>query len=154
MNETRRIITGFTRVYPILGDPIRQLRAPDYFNRAFSEIGVDAVAVPVQIPHGGLGDMLAAVRQGGNLIGCGLTVPHKECADLMDTLGAQARLVGAVNTVRRNPDGTLFGEMIDGSGFVASLREAGYEPGGRRALIVGAGGTARAIAFALASEKV
>lgn len=147
-------ITGFTRVYPILGDPIQQMRAPDLFNRAFAELGIDAVAVPMQVPADGLAATLEAIRLGQNLIGCGLTVPHKESSELMDLLGEQARLVGAVNTVRREPDGRLFGEMIDGTGFVASLRAAGHEPKGRRTLLVGAGGTARALAFALASEQV
>ena len=154
MSEGSGEITGATRVHLILGDPIHQLRAPGYFNRAFAELGVDAVAVPVRVPRDGLADTFAAVRRGENLIGCGLTVPHKECIDLLDSLGEQAKLVGAANTVRRDPDGSLFGEMIDGSGFVAGLRQAGYEPSGRRTLLVGAGGTARAVAFALASEGV
>jgi shikimate dehydrogenase len=82
-------------------------------------------------------------------------MPHKvSAARLVDRLHPTAALVGAVNIVKREPDGTLVGAMFDGVGFVDGLRAAGQDPSGRRSLLIGAGGAGRAIAFALAEAGV
>ena len=90
-----------------------------------------------------------------NLGGFVATVPHKTViAALCDELGDAGRAIGSVNVVRREADGRLIGNMFDGAGFVAGLRAQGHDPAGRRALLVGAGGAAGAIAFALAEAGV
>jgi shikimate dehydrogenase len=73
--------------------------------------------------------------------------------ELLDDITPQASMTGAVNVVRRDPDGRLVGSMVDGTGFVQGLRNNGVEPGGRCVLLMGAGGTARAIAFAAAGYR-
>jgi shikimate dehydrogenase len=83
--------------------------------------------------------------------GLSVTYPHKlEVAKAVDRLSGTAEALGAVNTVGRDRRGGLFGENTDGEGFLRSLADAGFDPAGRRCLVVGAGGAARAVARALA----
>jgi shikimate dehydrogenase len=85
-----------------------------------------------------------------NLGGFVVTVPHKiAMAGLCDELGPAARAIGSVNTVRRTADGRLVGDMFDGAGFVGGLQAQGHDPDGRQVLLLGAGGAASAIAYAL-----
>jgi shikimate dehydrogenase len=80
-------------------------------------------------------------------------MPHKQAiCGLLDARTREAERAGAVNVVRREPDGHLFGTLLDGEGFVAGLRGAGCEVRGRDCLVLGAGGAAAAIAFALADH--
>ena len=89
------------------------------------------------------------------MLGANVTVPHKEAVfPLLDSVSEEARLIGAVNTIH-NRDGALEGHNTDARGFLSALREqAGFEPRGRTALILGAGGSAKAVAVALAGEGV
>ena len=85
-----------------------------------------------------------------NLVGVNVTVPHKEAVlPLLDVVDEDARRIGSVNTIR-NVGGVLHGSSTDGPGFLRTLEGLGEPADGRRALILGAGGSARAVAFALA----
>lgn len=89
-----------------------------------------------------------------NFAGAIVSMPHKSAiVSLLDELTAEARLVGAVNVIRRTADGRLMGTALDGEGFVAGLRSAGHEIEGASCLLVGAGGAGAAIAFALARHR-
>lgn len=145
------MITGNTRLYAILADPVAQVRTPQVLNDHFEAIGEDAVLVPVHVAPDGLQVVLDGLRRMKNLAGFVATVPHKiAMAGLCDELGPAARVIGSVNTVRRTADGRLVGEMFDGAGFVGGLRAQGHDPAGQRVLLLGAGGAASAIAYALA----
>lgn len=151
MNE----ITGKTKLYAIVADPILQVKTPQNLNRLFDERGIDAILVPMQVPASGLERWVAAMREVINFGGMVVTVPHKTAiARLCDALTPAAELVGAVNVVRRETDGRLIGDILDGRGFVAGLRVSGIEPAGMRVYLAGAGGAANAIAFALAEAGV
>jgi shikimate dehydrogenase len=103
----------------------------------------------------GLPAFVQALRGVLNFGGMIATVPHKTAmVDLCDDITPAARLVGAVNIVRRNADGSLSGDILDGQGFLAGLRQHGIEPSGMRVFLSGAGGAAKAIAFALADAGV
>ncbi|TVQ30717.1 MAG: shikimate dehydrogenase [Geminicoccaceae bacterium] len=157
MNDpARRIpITGRTRLYGVIADPIAQVRACEVFNPRFEALGVDAVLVPFHVHPGELPRALDGFRALANLGGVLVTIPHKEAVlDLVDEVGAHAQLIGAANIFRRESDGRLTAENFDGLGFVAGLRAHGHAPEGKRALLVGAGGAAKAIAFALAEARV
>ena len=148
-------ITGTTRLYAILADPVAQVRTPEVFNAWFAARGTDAVLVPVHLAAGRLEVALPALRAMKNLGGLVVTVPHKtDAARLCDTLTEAARLTGSVNAIRRDPDGSLHGATFDGEGFVAGLRAQGHDPAGRRVLMVGAGGAGAAVALALARAGV
>lgn len=148
-------ITGATRLYTIVADPIGQVRAPEVLNHYFQDAGHDGVMVPVHVDAAGLSAVLDGFRRTKNMGGFVITVPHKTAvAQACDELGPTGRVVGSVNAVRREPDGRLVGEMFDGKGFVAGLRLKGHEPAGKRVLLLGAGGAAGAIAYALLEAGV
>lgn len=144
-------ITGTTRVMFIMGDPIRHVVGTAVLNAAWGRLGRDLVTVPLHVTPERLADTLGMLRATPNVAGTGITIPHKiEALGLMDHLTEAARNVGAVNFVRRNTDGSLTGHNVDGAGFVAGLAEAGHDVRGRTVVLAGAGGVARAIAFAVA----
>ena len=147
------MITGTTRLYAIIGDPVAHVRTPMSFNAYFAEHGIDAICLPFHIGR----DELARGWQGLNALlnldGFIVTAPHKQqAARLCDTLVADGRHVGVVNTVRREPNGTFSGTLLDGRGFVAGLRSKRHDPAGARIYIAGAGGAGNALAFALAAS--
>lgn len=143
-------ITGRTRFMAILADPIHQVMAPALINALCRSRGDDAVMVPMHVPAEALAKVVAGLREIRSFDGFIATVPHKTAMPaLCDTLTADAAQVGAVNIVRRMPDGRLLGGLLDGIGFVAGLREHGIDPAGLRVYLAGAGGAASAIAFAL-----
>jgi shikimate dehydrogenase len=146
-------ISGTTRVFLILGDPVAQVRAPEIYNHLFRRHGVDAVLVPAQVAPADFDAFARSVLSAANIDGLWLTIPHKtslvEQLDRCDRLG---RAAGAVNAVRRNADGSLEGALFDGTGFVKSLDHFGIAIDGRRALVVGVGGAGLAIAASLADR--
>ncbi|MCB5177411.1 shikimate dehydrogenase family protein [Microvirga lenta] len=148
-------ITGHTRVWAILADPIHHVKTPQALNALMRKRGVDGVLIPIHVGADDLSGLVSGLRTMRNLGGLIVTVPHKTAmVALCDEVSPAARAIGAVNTVRREADGRLVGEMLDGAGFVAGLRQAGIEPKGRSAYLAGAGGAANAIAFALAEAGV
>ena len=148
-------ITGKTKIYAILGDPISQVGSPASFNNEFQKRGHDGVLVAMKVPAGDLTQALAGLRTVGNLAGLIFTIPHKiVAAGLMDVLGPNGRLVGAINAARLETGGKWVGDMFDGRGCVAAARDAGHDLRGRSVLQVGAGGVGRAIAFAFAEAGI
>lgn len=148
-------ITGNTRVFLILGDPVTQVRAPEVFNHLFRKHGVDAVLVPAHVAATDLAAFSRAVLRAGNIDGLWLAIPHKTAMvgllDRCDTLGG---IAGAVNAVRRNADGSIEGGLFDGVGFVKALDQFDIPVQGRRVLVVGVGGGGVAIAASLAERGV
>lgn len=148
------MITGSTRLYAIIADPVAQVRTPEVLNDYFRRNQQDAVLVPVHVAADGLREVFAAFRGMKNLGGVIVTVPHKTAsASLCDELRPAGKAIGSVNAIRRTGDGRLVGDMFDGAGFVSGLRKQGRDPAGKRVLLVGAGGAASAIAFALAQAR-
>lgn len=148
-------ITGATRVCFVVADPVWHLRTPQVLNRVWESRGLDIVTVPAHVAAAGLSDFMAAVRANKTALGAVITVPHKQSViALCDELGPNAQIVGAVNVVRRTAEGRLIGETFDGLGFMAGLRARGHEPRGQRAVLLGAGGAASAVAVALLSSEV
>ena len=148
-------ITGHTRIFAILADPVHHVRTPQAINAFCVRTGFDGVMIPIYVAPEGLAAMLAALRAMRNLGGFVVTVPHKVAiVDLLDEVSPHARAIGAVNCVRREADGRLVGTMLDGLGFVEGMRAHGVEPKGKSAYLAGAGGAANAIAFALAEAGV
>jgi shikimate dehydrogenase len=146
-------ISGRTRVFLILGDPIAQVQAPALFNPIFRSQGVDAVLVPAQVSPADLPGFVQQVLRARNIDGLWLTIPHKAAVlPLLDRCDRRGQIAQAVNAVRRNADGTLEGALFDGEGFVKSLDRFDVPVAGRRVLIVGAGGAGMAIAVSLAER--
>lgn len=148
-------ITGTTRIFAILADPIHHVKTPQGINRLFDARAFDGVLVPVHVAPGDLATVVQGLRRMNNLGGFVVTVPHKTAIPaLCDELTPAAARIGAVNVVRRTADGRLVGGILDGEGFVAGLRSVGIEPAGRSVYLAGAGGAASAIAYALAQAGV
>lgn len=148
-------LSGATRVHFIVGDPIAQVKSPLGVTQAFAARGLDAMVMPAHVAPADLAAWAAGVSRARNVDGIIVTVPHKfAAAALCGSTSPQAAFLGAVNTMRRNPDGSWHGDMFDGVAFVAALRDHGCDPAGRRALLVGAGGAGTAIAHALVMAGV
>lgn len=150
-----RDITGHTSLCFVIADPVAQLRTPSALNSLWSERGFDGVALPAHVAPDALPAFLGGLRANRSVLGAVVTVPHKKSVvPLCDELGPNARLVGAVNAIRRTASGTLIGETFDGLGFVAGLRSQGIEPRGMRVVLAGAGGAASSVAVALIEAGV
>jgi len=150
LQTTVSTISGTTRLYGIVGDPIDQVRSPEVFNAQFTARGVDAVFLPLHVRPAEVQSAFKGFTALANLDGLIITVPHKMTfAGLVDELGPRARVVNAVNTLRRMADGRWIGELFDGVGFVEGLRARGVDPSGLSYLVVGAGGAGSAISAAL-----
>ena len=155
-DATRHQITGKTRIYGILADPIHHVKTPEVMAAVFERHGVDAVLIPFHVKPDGLETLVKGLKAMENFGGFIATVPHKPAMlELCDAVTDEARYIGAVNCVRRDDDGRMVGTMLDGIGFVVALRTVtGFPPEGKRAYVAGAGGAASAIAFALGGAGV
>jgi shikimate dehydrogenase len=143
-------IDGNTWVMAMIGDPIAQAKTPQAINALFAEMGANIRCVPLHIGADGLGAAMAGLRVMRNVIGCGVTLPHKQTIGaLCDSLDPAAAQVGAVNVIRRELDGSFCGYQFDGRGFVGGLLAQGHDPRGRDCLVIGAGGASAAIVTAL-----
>ena len=141
-------ITGKTAVYGIFGYPVKHSLSPLMQNAAFRELGIDAVYVPFEVLPESLKEAVDGVRALG-IKGLNVTVPHKErIVEFLDYLSDDAEILSAVNTVK-NENGELTGYNTDAEGFLRSLLEEGVELEGKKALMFGAGGAARAVGYAL-----
>ncbi|MBM86423.1 MAG: shikimate dehydrogenase [Rhodospirillaceae bacterium] len=148
-------ISGKTRVFACISDPIEHVRAPSVLNKLFEKHCVDAVMVPMHIPPAGLETAIAGLRAMPNFGGMAITLPHKlPMMAFCDEIGRQGQLVGAVNFAAFDDQRRLIADNCDGKGFVDGMLAAGFEVTGRQTLMVGAGGAARAIAFSLADAGV
>ena len=148
-------LSGATRLFVIVGDPIAQVKSPSGITGGFVRRGVDAIVVPVQVDPLDIESVLAALDRVKNLDGILATVPHKFAAFSHATSVTQrAALLETCNILRRSRDGGWHGDMGDGAGFVEALRKRGGDIAGRRGLLVGAGGAGRAIALALIEAGV
>jgi len=146
-------ISGTTRVFLILGDPVAQVRAPEAFNHLFDKHGVDAVLVPANVPASEFDGFVTHALKARNIDGLWLAIPHKTAmVDLLDRCDRLGRSAGAVNAARRNADGTLEGALFDGVGFTKALAHFGIAIPGRKVLVVGVGGGGVAIATSLAAK--
>lgn len=146
---------GATRLHVIVGDPIAQVKSPAGVTASFARRGRNAALVPAHVAPQDLDGFLQGIGPMRNLDGVVVTVPHKfACFRHCGTTTERARLLGAVNVMRRNADGSWHGDMLDGEAMVSAIRAAGFNPGACRALLVGAGGAGTAIALALLQAGV
>lgn len=142
-------IDGHTALVGVLGDPVRHSLSPAMHNAALRELGLNWVylALPAPAPQ------LEAVVRGLEAIGCrglNITIPHKQAvAALASELSPLARRLGAVNTLVPRPGGGWLGTNTDVEGFLVPLRQADQSWKGKRAVVLGNGGSARAVVAGL-----
>jgi shikimate dehydrogenase len=147
------VINGHTKLVGLMAWPIGHTLSPAMHNAAFDALGLNWRYVPLPVHPT---QVEAAVR--GLVVlgfqGCNVTVPHKQAViPVLDSIAPDAAAFGAVNTiiVARNEDGTTIvkGDNTDYQGFIGSRRSEGFDPDGKKVVVVGAGGGARAVVFGL-----
>lgn len=133
----------------VIGYPLGHSVSPAVFQAAFEASGMEARYEAWETPPEQLEGRILALR-GDDFLGANVTIPHKEAVvPLLDRLDGQAERIGAVNTIAHEA-GQLVGYNTDVTGFARALREdAGFDPKGKRTVVLGAGGAARAVALAL-----
>ncbi len=144
-------ISGKTKIMFILADPVAHIRGSIVLTRELRALGHDIAISPLHVKPADLEQTVDAIRKFQNVVGFGITIPHKiAMVALIDELLPQAKLVGSVNFVRRDADGKLTGDNIDGAGLIDGAKESGIDFHAKRVLQVGAGGAGRSIAFSVA----
>ena len=145
------MLTGKAKLAGVMGWPVAHSRSPLLHGFWLDRYRLDGAYVPLAVRPERLGEALRALPALG-FAGCNLAIPHKEAAlALMDRLDPMAARVGAVNTVVVAGDGSLEGRNTDAYGFIEQLREARpqYRAAAGPAVVLGAGGAARAVVAAL-----
>lgn len=142
------------KIYGLIGYPVKHSLSPLMHNAAFAALGIDAKYELFEVSPGELGDFFKSIPQ-RNILGFNVTIPHKEkVIALLDQASEEARLIGAVNTVK--VEGAKTGGFnTDGAGFLKYLKEElRFDPKGKRIALIGAGGAAKAIAVYLCKAAV
>ncbi|MFJ8512673.1 shikimate dehydrogenase [Lysinibacillus xylanilyticus] len=139
--------------FAVMGDPIEHSKSPAMHNAWFEELSIDATYIPVHVSSENLESAVAGLKTLG-ASGWNITIPHKTAIiPYLDELDELAQKMGAVNTVVRTKEGRLKGYNTDGVGFVRSLEESvGKSHKDKPVLLIGAGGAARGIAFAMQQQ--
>jgi shikimate dehydrogenase len=134
----------------VLGWPVRHSRSPAMHNAALRELGMEGWRYQLlPVPPRLFAETTRALGQAG-FAGANVTIPHKQAAlELAEEASDTARAIGAANTLSFREDGTIAAENTDAPGLIAALERAGHPPRGKSALVLGAGGSARAVAWAL-----
>lgn len=148
-------IGGSTRVAGVIGWPISHSKSPALHNAWLQAASIDAVYLPFPVAPEGLPAFIAGMRA-TSCVGLNVTLPHKVAMlDLVDTLTPTAKAVGAVNTVTFAP-GRIEGHNTDADGYITSVRQfvPEWQPAAAPAVVLGAGGAARAVAVGLCDAGV
>ena len=141
-------LTNATKKLCVIGDPVLHSKSPLLQNAMISALGLDYIYLCQPVPKGRLKEWLECAAFAG-YAGFNATMPHKEAlVPLMDELDPLAKVCGAVNTVCIK-DGKYYGYNTDGGGFLRALADLGVEAAGRRVLLLGSGGAAKAVGAAL-----
>lgn len=145
----RRKIDARTHVCAVIGNPVEHSLSPAIHNAAFEALGLDYVYVAFRVED--VAAAVAGMRALGNFRGLSVTIPHKiSIMEHLDEIDEVALGIGSVNTVLK--DGSLLkGSSSDGPGALNALKDYGVDPAGKRVLVLGSGGAARAITFTLAT---
>ena len=140
-----------TQFCGVIGKPVGHSLSPAIHNAAFRNLGLNFVYLAWQVDA--IGDAVKGLRALGNFRGASVTIPHKVAAmQFLDHVEPTAKQIGAINTIVAE-NGGLTGYNTDATGALRALREGGVELNGRRVVVLGSGGAARAIAFALAADS-
>lgn len=144
-------IDAHTQFFGVIGNPVEHSLSPAIHNAAFQKLGLNCVYLAWKVET--IGDAIKGLRALGNFRGASVTIPHKVSAmPFLDQVEATARQIGSINTIVAEK-GRLTGYNTDATGALRALREGGVELTGQHIVILGSGGAARAIAFALVVES-
>ncbi len=154
MNDYNKI-NGETIFFGCIACPSNHVRAPTIFNKFFIEKKINALMIPLDVSPENLSDVINGLKKINKFKGMAVTIPHKlQLAKLCDYLSESAKATNAVNIIKFDNNGLIYGENFDGAGFVLGLKGEGYDLNSKKILLVGAGGAARGISLALGKENV
>lgn len=146
-------ITGRTILLGLLGWPVGHSLSPAMHNAALAAAGIDGVYLPLPLAPARLADGVRGLAALG-FRGVNVTIPHKQTVmPYLDSVDAPAQAIGAVNTIVFGAAGGAHGSNTDWRGFLADLAAHGVDPAGRACAVLGAGGSARAVAYALIKQR-
>jgi shikimate dehydrogenase len=146
-------LTGAPVRAGVLGASLAHSRSPEIFAWLARATETNIAYERFERPAGDVASLFAAMRRDAAYVGCNVTIPYKErAAELVDRCSRTAEIVGAVNVVARRADGSLDGHNTDVTGVLATLDRHGIDVRGRRACVLGAGGAAAAVVYALAQR--
>ena len=147
-------ITGHTKIVGVIGAPVEHSRSPQMHNAALTKAGLDYVYVPFHVAEDAVAEAMYGFKA-LNVVGINVTLPHKQAViPFLTSISREAELIGAVNTLTFTDEG-IHGENTDAPGFLRALEETGASvPVGKDVVVLGAGGSARAIVVALALAGV
>lgn len=145
-------INGKTQLIGLIGWPVSHSFSPAMHNAAAQALGLNWKYLPLSVPPDKVKTAVSALSSLG-FRGINVTVPHKQAVmPLLDELDSSAKAIGAVNTIVVQANGRLIGHNTDWSGFLSDLQAHSIPVSGRDCLILGAGGSARAVAYGLAKS--
>ncbi len=145
-----------TKIAAVIGDPIAQSLSPYLHNYWLKKYQIDGIYIPLKVSPSDFSKFLKTLPDLG-FAGCNITVPHKETAlKFCNFISKAAKQIGAVNTITIDKDGKIFGDNSDHFGFIQNIKSEhpNFDFKGKKALLLGAGGAARAIVFGLLNEGV
>lgn len=149
------MIGGRTTLIAHLGYPTDTFASSSICNPWFEKNGIDAAVIPMSAKSEGYPELFRSLFSLTNLRGALVTMPHKVTTmDLVDEISPAAAIAGATNAVVKRENGSLLADQFDGAGFVRALVRKGFDPYGKRVMIVGTGGVGSAIAASLAEAQV
>lgn len=145
-------IQGTTALLGLIGDPIKHSKSPHMHNTSFEAAGLDHVYMAFEVEDGHIKEALDALRilnaKGGNI-----TMPHKsKVVEYLDDISEDARIIGSVNTIKIDENKKIKGYNTDGRGLVKALEENGVDFKGKKIVVAGAGGAAKAVVTQLAFD--
>ena len=145
------VISGKTRVCGVIGDPIEHTLSPIMHNAAFEALKLDYVFLAFKVKPAEVGNAISGMRA-LTIHGLNVTMPHKNAViKYLDEVDPAGKTIASANTIL-NKDGRLLGFNTDGVGALNALEQNGVEPRGKKVLLLGAGGAAKAIAYTLSQE--
>ena len=145
-------IQGTTTLLGLIGYPIKHSKSPHMHNTSFETLGLDHVYMAFEVEDGHIKEALDALKL-FNAVGGNITMPHKKkVVEYLDDISPDAKIIGSVNTIKIDENKKITGYNTDGKGFVKALQENGVDFKGKKIVLAGAGGAARAVATQLAFD--
>ena len=152
MNDIK--LSGETIVFPIIGDPIAQVRSPQYLTAIMHRRMINGIVPPVHVSANDLSTVIEGLSRTQNVQGIVVTIPHKvSMTQFCTSLTERAQFSGAINVMRRLPDGTFKGDHLDGIGYLDGMLNQGIDVSGKRVLQIGIGGAGSAVCYEMLARN-
>ena len=142
-------VSGKTVLYGVIGNPVKHSLSPVFQNVGFSSLGINAIYLPFEVPKENFEDTIRGLLLLENLKGFNITIPFKErILQFADWVSEDVSQIGSANTLKKTSEGKIELHNTDWVGFLRALSEL-VDPKGKKVLVLGAGGTAKAVVYAL-----